>query len=191
MNYAKISEGLDVSQILEEIKENPHLWDIHQDRTWFEGSPHEQARDIWVRHNDPDDIADTDRFDPFRSVWYEAAEDLPSTVGFALKLMGAIEGEHLGGVLITTVPPGGKILPHVDTGWHVDFYDKFYLHLESNDDVEFCWKDGTKIQPKVGDLYWLDNSKEHWVNNNGDTPRTTLIVCAKPFIRMRDRVGGS
>lgn len=187
MNYLKIAEGVDVDQINQELKENPSLWGEHPYRT-IQDSPHKQVKDIWVRHRPIEDFDPEDKWTPFTSVWYESAEHLPSVVDFSFKAMFAVEGEQLGGVLITNVPPKGKVEPHIDEGWHVDFYDKFYLHLESNDDVEFCWRDGQKIQPKKGDLYWLDNTKEHWVNNNGETDRTTLIVCIKPFIRMKNRV---
>lgn len=190
MNYLKLSEGLDVSQILKELEQAPHLWNQIDSRTNFKESPHYNSKDIWLRYAPQELFKVIDRYQPFIPEWYESSEELPSCVDFSLELMKAVEGEMLGGVLITQVPPKGKILPHIDESWHVDYFDKFYLHLESNDDVEFCWRDGIKIKPKAGELYWLDNTKEHWVNNDGDTPRTTLIVCIKPFIRMKSRFGG-
>lgn len=189
MNYLKIAEGIDVEQINKELRENPQVWNSVKDRTEQETSPHREVSDIWVRYSDIEEFRSGERGVPFISHWYKSAECLPSIVDFSFRTMFAVEGENLGAVLVTKVPAGGKVYPHTDTGWHVDFYDKFYLHLESNDNVEFCWKDGQRIQPKKGDLYWLDNTKEHWVNNDGETDRTTLIVCIKPFIRMKDKVG--
>lgn len=188
MNYLKISENVDVDHIVQELERNPHLWDEHPERT-FSTSPHREVSDIWVRYNPKEDFVQTDKNTPFHSEWYECVKDIPSVADFSFRLMAGVNGEELGGVLITKVPAGKKVYLHTDEGWHVDFYDKFYLHLESNDDVEFCWDNGEKIQPKKGDLYWLDNSTPHYVNNNGDTDRTTLIVCIRPFIRMRDREG--
>lgn len=188
MNYIKIAEGLNVDQINKEIEANPHVWNSVKDRTENPTSPHREVDDIWVRYSDLERFRSEEKYEPFIPRWYDVAEDLPSIVDFSFLMMSAVEGENLGAVLVTKIPAGGKVYPHVDTGWHVEFHDKFYLHLESNDGVEFCWSDGQKIKPKKGDLYWLDNTKEHWVNNNGNTDRTTLIVCIKPFVRMKDKV---
>lgn len=186
MKYLKISENVEVDHILEELEKAPHLWDRDAERT-FSTSPHRETHDIWVRYNPKEDFLVTHKDTPFDSEWYEAVQYLPSVADFCFRLMAGVNGEDLGGVLVTKVPAGKKVYMHTDEGWHVDFYDKFYLHLESNDKVVFGWESGEEIQPQKGDLYWLDNTTPHYVNNDGDTDRITLIVCIKPFIRMRDR----
>ena len=184
VNFYKLASGIDVSKINAQLAANPQLWDEHTARKDSTASPHKQMQDIWLRYNNPDTIGTTAFNEEHDSVWYPAAERLSAAVMQAFNIMAAYRGERLGGVLITRIPPGGRIEPHIDMGWHVDYYDKFYLHLESPKGAKFCYDNAT-IEPKVGDLYWLDNSIRHWVENDGDTYRTTLIVCIKPFIRMQ------
>ena len=84
----------------------------------------------------------------------------------------------LGGVLITRIPPGMGIDPHTDHGWHVEYYDKFYLSLKSAPGATFHRADEV-INPKPGDLYHFDNRLEHSVRNDSNQDRITLITCIR------------
>ena len=42
----------------------------------------------------------------------------------------------------------------------------------------FAFEDGI-IDPEEGDVYWFDNSKLHWVENNTNTDRIAMIICIK------------
>ena len=60
-------------------------------------------------------------------------------------LMRLFEAESLGMVLITRIPAGGEVKPHVDVGWHAQHYLKFALQLKSAPGQKFCYE-GTEFQ---------------------------------------------
>jgi hypothetical protein len=180
----KLAEGVDVSPLLAEIEAHPELWNAHSARRDAPGSPHTQMSDIWVRYNHPSALKDPSTFnDEHFPVWYPAWEALPSLRQIVFSLMSATEGEHLGGVLITKIPPGCNIEPHIDRSWHVDFYNcKCYLSLKSSPGADFVldYADGQVVlNPRPGEIYRIDNRERHWVVNNSSDDRMTLIVCIR------------
>lgn len=178
-NFLKIAEGLDVMPLLLSIQRQPDLWDRHKERKEVEGGPHSGMSDIWIRYNDISKCNDLSKFnDPHDPRWYSAYYQLPELRTIIFGLMSRVEGERLGGVLITKIPKGGRIEPHKDDGWHVQYYDKFYVSLQSKEGANFHCEDEV-INPKQGDVYWFDNRREHWVENNSDDDRITLIVCIR------------
>jgi aspartyl/asparaginyl beta-hydroxylase (cupin superfamily) len=92
--------------------------------------------------------------------------------------MTMVKGEKLGGVLITRIPPGAVCKPHVDPGWHARHYQKYAIQIEANPQQAFHFA-GVSLVTGPGDLYWFDNAHEHWVTNDSDADRVTLIVCIK------------
>jgi aspartyl/asparaginyl beta-hydroxylase (cupin superfamily) len=92
--------------------------------------------------------------------------------------MRKVGGKQLGGVLITRIPSGGEVQPHVDHGWHAGHYEKFAVQLRGNQEQAFCFEDA-ELRPEPGDLYTFDNARLHWVTNDSDSERITLIVCIR------------
>lgn len=138
--------------------------------------------DIWVRYNDVEPFEKSGDYSGFNDlhfpIWYPAYEALPALKPVIFDLMTKVEGEHLGGVLITRIPAGCGIAPHVDRGWHVEFYDKFYLSLKSSPGAKFlCGED--VLEPKPGEIWRFDNRLEHSVVNESNEDRMTLIVCIR------------
>lgn len=172
----KLASGLNVQPLLWALRQNPHLWDQVTGRTAPPDSPHRDINDIWVRYAPPGQVKVPG---PHHSVWYPAADSLP--VGPLCKsIMARVGGERLGGVLITQVPPGKRVHPHSDDGWHARYYEKFAVQVESAPGQAFCFEDG-KLETAPGDLYWFDNSVTHWVENPTPYNRITLIVCVRPM----------
>lgn len=182
-NFLKIAEGVNVQPLLNAIDAQPELWDAHRERKESDGSPHSRMSDIWVRYNDMARYKDRESFNAEHvPVWYPAWHALPEMRPIIFGLMAAVEGEMLGGVLITRIPPGGGIAPHVDCGWHVEYYDKFYVSLRSEQGAKFfCDHDGISeaLNPKAGDIWRFDNRKNHWVENSSGADRVTLIACIR------------
>lgn len=180
-HFTKLTEGIDVAPLLGQIEEHPELWDAHPWRRTAKGTPHSGMTDIWVRYNDPKNIGA--RFnDEHVPVWYPAWKALPALRPIIFSVMALTEMEMLCAVLITRIPPGEGIKPHIDKGWHVEYTEKFYLSLESDPGAVFACDDGTweeSIEPKAGDLYLFDNRKCHWVENRSKRNRTTLIICGR------------
>lgn len=184
-HFVKVAEKVNVSPLVEQINSHPELWNAHGLRKERNGSPHTQMSDIWVRYND---IARLDPENPraFNNehvpVWYPAWDVLTELRPIVFNLMANVQGEMIGGVLITRIPTGGGIAPHVDDGWHVNTFDKFYLSLKSAPRANFvCDHDGTTevLNPRVGDIWRFDNRKRHWVENFSGADRITCIICIK------------
>lgn len=180
--FLKIAEGVDVTPLLIELHRHPELWNQYRFRKDIPGGPHSKMSDIWVRYRDIDKYRqrygdDFSRFnDEHESVWYPAYYAIPQLRPIIFGLMSRVEGERLGGVLITRIPPGERIEKHVDAGWHVENFDKYYLSLKSGHGANFYCGD-EHINPRPGDIYLFDNKIEHWVENNSDEDRITLIIC--------------
>lgn len=175
-----LQSGFQVSSVLQEIEENSDVWDRYTVRTKQYTSPHKKVSDIWVRYNSWENYhGDLKKFnDVHDSVWYPCVAQLPSVKKLVMQVMDYLQGERLGGVLITKILPGGNVAPHVDLGWHASFYDKYAIQLKGNSKQAFCFND-CSFSAMPGDLYTFDNSKVHWVTNESDEERMTLIICIR------------
>ena len=173
-----------VDRALEQLAYHPELWNRYTHRT-VGYSPHRKIDDIWVRYNDFSKyIGDQSFFaDEHDSVWYPDAEKIPAVKELCLDLMAEIRGERLGGVLITRVPPGGEVEPHIDHGWHARYYEKFCIQLAGHPDQAFCFE-GHSLSAMPGQAYTFDNSQLHWVKNASNVPRMSLIVCIRGAHRV-------
>lgn len=187
-NFYKLAEGLDVTPLMLELQRQPHLWNRNTARLVAHG-PHAQTSDIWIRYKDEAENKASgdyrnfgDEHDP---IWYPSYYALPECRRLIFEVMARVQGERLGGVLIYKVEPGRKILPHVDSGWHVEYYDKFNVYLNSKPGCTFFYADGERIDAKTGDLYWFVNHVEHWVENTSDDDHVVLTVCVRTH-RIRE-----
>ena len=180
-NFLKIGEGVDVVPLLYELHRQPHLWNRNDVRLSKNG-PHWQTQDIWLRYKDETENAQSGNYanfgDPHDGVWYPAYYELPAARRMIFALMARVEGERIGGILIYRVPPGKKILPHVDTGWHVDYFDKFNVCLQSNDRAYFDYGN-ERMYARAGDVHRFVNNKEHGVINDGDDDHIVLTICLR------------
>lgn len=184
-HFRLIFEGIDVRPVLDQLNAHPELWNQHGPRRTYTGTPHLGSSDIWVRFNDyakldPSDFSALS--DEHIPVWYSAWKVLPALRPIVFGLMAHVEGEMLGGVLITKVSPQGSIAPHRDASWHVEYYSKFYVFLTSPKGAIFgCTHENVteELAPRVGECYFFDNRKLHWVENRSDEDRLTLIVCIR------------
>lgn len=187
-HFQKITEHVDVSELLAEIDAQPDLWNQHRLRKDASDSPHRDVDDIWLRYNDYENLR-TDRqsfIGPHIPVWYPAYERLPAVRPIIFTLMARVGGEMLGGVFITRVPPGCEVGMHRDAGWHAAYFHKFYVALRSPAASCFgCVHDGETelICPNAGDIHAFDNTLFHFVKNRAETEKMTLIISihAKQF----------
>lgn len=179
-NFVKLKSGIDVSGIAKEIEAAPELWNQFPYRTQHPSSPHHQADDIYVRFNAYENYKnDITKFnDPHLPSWYPAAEKLPSVKKLALWLMNYVEGEILGGILITRIPPWKQVKPHIDSGFHAEFYDKFLINIEAHKGQHFIFENDV-LESVTGDLTCFRNDIMHSVVNPTDKQRISLIICIK------------
>jgi hypothetical protein len=175
--FVTLAENIDVSKMVEEINQNIDLFDKYPHRRIAFNSPHAEMTDIWIRTNSPESIGKNWK-EVHYPVWYDAAYKLPSIKNFCMDLMAWTRGESLGHVMITKIPSGGKIEKHNDVHWHAQYFDKFYLQLQGAEGQTFN-TEHHNFTSKTGDLYWFNNAREHWVDNNSNIDRITLIICIK------------
>ncbi len=175
MNFNLIASGLPVMPLQHALVRQPELFG--QRGTRAEIYAHRAMSDIWVRYNDAANLGPTFN-DEHDSVWYPEAAAIPQVRPIVMSLMSIVEGERLGGVLITKVPAGGEIKPHVDGGWHASYYDKYFVPILNDAGAVFGFEDGV-IAPQVGDVWWFRNDRPHWVKNDSSRDRIAMIVCIK------------
>ena len=176
-----LESGIDVSMALAQLEASPELWNEYNLRTSSEYTPHKQVSDIWVRYNpwrNYDGCAYSFTQNPHESEWYEGSAKVPAVIDLTYEVMRKVRGSRLGGVLITRIDPHGQVNPHIDSGWHARFYDKYAIQLMANEKQAFHFDDCSLVT-KPGDLYTFDNSKTHWVTNDSDDYRMTLIICIR------------
>lgn len=173
--FNRIIKGLDISKAAKELSINSHLFgEIGARKNASE--VHSQMDDIWLRFGDIPKDGDYSKItNEHDSIWLK---HLPECRNVCFKIMTAVDGERLGGVLITRLPAGGKILPHTDSGWHAEYYDKYYVPIKNKKGAVFCFDDGV-IDPCLGDVWAFNNSYAHWVDNNSDQERIAMIACVK------------
>ena len=170
-------ENFNVTPLRLALRRNSGLWNAVKTRTASPTSPHREVDDIWVRYAETPEAGSANT--PHDSVWLQPALALPEAAPLAFQLMAAVSGERLGGILITRIPPGRRVYPHTDRGWHAQYYDKFAIQISSHPQQSFNFSDGA-FHAKPGDVYWFDNSHSHWVENPSPVERITMIVCIKP-----------
>lgn len=168
--------------LLEELNDNKNLWNENVERTTI-GDVHNQVSDIWLRYNAKEnyDPKHPELFvDKHFASWYPAIEKLPTAKKIAQHLFSQTkDAVYLGGVLITKIPPGGRVLPHVDKGWHPEFLNKkLYVVLQTNNGCLNRVEDEAACMQE-GEVWFFDNTKEHEVVNFGIKDRITLIVCIR------------
>lgn len=177
-----VCDDLDVSQLKAEILSHYEEFDKYNQRRVFENSPHAQMTDIWARYNDINPFLEKGSLVGFEaehdSVWYPVIEKIPAVKKVVFDLMSKVDGERLGGVLITKLPVGGHIERHTDAGWHAQYYDKFFVPIQIQKGAIFGFDDGD-IHATEGEAWWFDNSNPHWVTNNSKCDRIGMIVCIR------------
>lgn len=177
-NFRILADNLPVQDLLDALNQQPDLWDQNDLRTSHVGSAHSDVSDIWVRFNRPDQ-GFGQQIDDTACYWYPASSRLPVDVSLYY-LMMAVRGDQLGRVIITKLPPGGKITAHEDKGPPAEFYQRFHLCIQNEPGAVFKCGD-EEIEPEPGMLFWVNNAVKHEVENNGNIDRITMIVDVKTW----------
>ena len=175
--YEKLNIHIDTSRLRHAL-EKTDLWDKYPFRR-LGNSPHREMVDIWIRFNNIQSYLRTGDLtticDEHESIWYESEiADLVKPI--ADQLMQFVDGKELGGILITKLPANKQIYPHIDTGWHAEYYDKYYVCVKDSGS-RFIFDCG-EFQPKENEVWKFENNVTHSiVNGNGE--RISLIICIK------------
>jgi len=180
--FNKIGVGFNVMPLQVALRRQPGLFGKYKDRC-VDNSPHRDSEDIWVRYNDYANVekcdtqlnADHPANGPHRPVWYPAYYQLPQLRSIIFDLMTMVEGEELGTILLVKLEPGKQVYPHTDAGWSADYYEKYFIPIQTAPGASFNFPDGA-IYPELGCAYWFNNSILHSYTNNTDDDAIMLIV---------------
>lgn len=172
-----LEKRFDISELRNQLDSHPEIWNEHTYRTDNPESPHREVSDIWVRYNSIENLGPNFN-DEHESVWYPVVEKIPAVKKLCVDMLAEVNAEEFGGVLITHIPPHRQVYPHFDSGWHANHYEKFAILLRGNSEQAFCF-DGIEHRCEPGDSFTFNNHYIHWVTNNTDVPRETLIICAR------------
>lgn len=172
-----------VCELNEQILDHPHLWDRFDLRTRAEDSPHREVSDIWIKYRRQSEFDETqpEKFaDMHQQIWYEAYYFLPAIKPIIRQLRAELGEFDLGGVLITKIPPGKQVYPHSDAGqWHPEYFDtKVLVLLSSAPGQRFCYENEMH-EGNAGDVFEFDNRPVHWVVNDSDVDRVSLIFAIR------------
>lgn len=173
---AKKFHEFDVRPLQTELAMADDLWGQDRTRLEYAGSPFSETSDIYVRFARDWEIAKGPHFPE----WLPAASRLPSCRPIVFDLMARFRASHLGGVLLTRIPPGGSVKPHSDLGsWHAEFYNaKVYVILSANDQCVNRFE-SDEFNMKTGEAWLFNNLITHSVENHGGSCRDSMIVCMR------------
>jgi hypothetical protein len=170
-HFLKIADGIDVTPILHALAINPDLWNENTLRTQHPGTAHAEVSDIWLMFNELSDSVVDDRFVvPYRG--WDVLKPLRSLI---LDLMRRVDGVHLGRCIVTKLPSGKEILPHVDGGAPATYYTRYQIALQSLPGAQFYIEDEV-VNFRSGEIWLINNNAEHGVINNSDDDRIVCIV---------------
>lgn len=174
--FHRILTGLPVDHLTETLALHPHLWNENTLRTTHENTPHGEISDIWLRFNElPKPGEEASILDQHESIDYPAYLEMPAFRATVMNLFAYVGGERLGRVMVTKLAPQGKITPHADSGSHAQYYERFHLCLQGDEGSMFRCGDEW-VEMKTGELWWIQNSVDHEVQNHSSVDRIHLIV---------------
>lgn len=167
-NFLRLMNNATVLPTLASIMRQPELWDADDVRTTIPNGPHSQVSDILLRFG-AKDLTTLQCFDR------PAMRDVFGAKVTSLDVMRLVNGDQLGRVMITRLPPGGRIEPHVDEGEYAEFYSRYHLVLHGSPGSLFrCG--GETVNMITGELWWFDSHLEHEVVNNSPEDRIHMIM---------------
>ncbi|MGB0848756.1 MAG: aspartyl/asparaginyl beta-hydroxylase domain-containing protein [Thiolinea sp.] len=169
----RLFEGVDFSGLVSEVENNTTLFDQFTVRQSFDGSPHKQTKSIPLRTNYSDGIELADLVNEKEANETPFMEHFPLCYEFIMELGHHLKSERLGSALLVMLFPNSKIEPHEDHGEYYQYYDRVHICLTGACHL----REGSQYgSMKSGDVWVIDNRKEHEVWNDRDTSRIHLIV---------------
>lgn len=185
MNFKLVTQGIYVGPLVVSLREHAEIWSEDTRRQDAPGSPHHATQVIHIRQQ-PGETADA-VFNELEAVDTMAAHFMIGALFPVMRLVLDAIGERgdIGRVMVTRLPPGGKITPHMDEGRYADHFDRFHLCLQADKASFACASDTVQMHP--GELWWFNHKQIHSVWNEGKVDRLHLIVDvqAPPYKAMR------
>lgn len=175
--FQQLAAGINVTPLLNALQRQPELWNQHPIRTKHPGTAHADVSDILCRFNDYSEFERTGDpttvTDDKECIAFPAWEKLPQIRPIIFDLMRTVEATRLGRVIITKLPPGKTITPHVDGGAPATYYERYMVALQCLPGAVFHIGDES-VNFRSGDVWHINNKILHSVVNNSSDDR---IIC--------------
>lgn len=143
----------------------------------FHGSPHWRVDDILLRGPDLNQGL-VEIHNDLRCEWYDEAHALPSCRILVEDLMHQVGGSELGRVIITRLPSGAAIEPHIDEGDAAEYYRRYHYCVQGEPGNTFII--GHHVQQmRSGEFWRVDTSLMHSVINNSYDNRIHIVIDIK------------
>lgn len=176
-NFQLLATNINVIPLMQQLQRNPQLWNENTLRTKHSGTAHSEVSDIWLWFNKIP-ITEDEIFkviDDREVIPYKPWKELFAVRPIIFGLMHQVEAIRLGRVLITRLPTGKQITPHVDGGAPAEYYQRYQVALQCLPGNVFKIDD-EEVQFNTGDIWHINNRKEHSVINNSADDRIVLII---------------
>jgi hypothetical protein len=197
--FEQIAAGIDCGGLLHQITVQPELWNAYPLRSRY--GDHTTTDDILLRYVafDPidDDMAHAAM--ELECINYPPFAQLPMAVPVIFGLMARVNGERLGRVFVSRLPPEAAIARHSDRNQAVErdypnhirpavYYERYQLTLAAADGVIFRCADEQVFMPP-GSIWWFDHRAEHEVINRSAQDRIAMTIDIRPFKTRAPRIG--
>jgi hypothetical protein len=171
INFKLIDQGIDTTPLLDRLTDNPNLWNQLDYRKRGDESAHHQVNDIIVRFDDP-----TNYTAGIHCIDYKYYNMLCPALDDLIKLaVDRAQGTKVGRSVITKIPPGKTVTPHIDTEASVNIYKRYHICLYGSAGNMFTSGNET-VEMHTGEFWWFENKKVHSCINQGVEDRIHLIV---------------
>lgn len=165
-NFKFIAKNLDISNILQQVLDNPQDWKAVSNYENIGGDldpPGFLPLVMAYVQNENDDPKDTEllRDTPLRSKYIEVLNFLKS---YGIK--------NTARAAFFKLKPGGSVNSHIDIGKYYLTKDRYHLSLQGKYRYTV---DGETHIIEPGTFFWFDNKKFHDAVNIGDEDRITFV----------------
>lgn len=172
----RLAAGINMTPLMVQIQRQAELWKADTYLRDYPQGPFEDVETIFLRFP-PSSVTEMEREgkDPHECIWMDGALHLPAARALVFSLMGTVEGERLGRVMLNKIRPGGRIFAHADTPVHAEYWDRFHYVVQSAPGVVFRVGD-ERVHMQTGEVWWFQNLIEHEVINNSAEDRIHLVI---------------
>jgi hypothetical protein len=175
-NFLQIAGGVDTLPLMMALRTRPQLWNAHPFRTRRPCSAMTECDDVLLRYTAPEHLDDNDN--DTEPVAYPAWTELPQVRPLVFDLMRRMEAVSLGRVIISRLPPGGRIAAHADTGnAYVEQPNVMRLHVALQGLPGSLYHCGDETTQMLSGSVWHFNHREiHSIENNSGDDRVHLMI---------------
>lgn len=181
-NFQQIANNIDPVPLLVALQRHHTLWQEDTYLRDYPQGPFGDTESIMLRFP-VKGVYDTEAalqdhlsaYDQHECIWYPAFDKLPQARQLIFNLMGYLQGERLGRVMINKIRPGGRIAKHADTPAHAAYYSRYHIVLQSSPGFVFTCG-GEQVFMPAGSVFWFRNALDHEVINGGRDDRISMVI---------------